>query len=340
MTVQNSRSPTNTLYYTERDCEMFSFVIPCYNEEAILEQFYQEITKILQQELFPFELIFVNDGSSDRTLEILKKLAQEDTAVRYLSFSRNFGKESAMLAGLHYSSGKAVMIMDADLQHPPSLIPDMIKAYRDGYDQVIAKRSRKGETVMRSIFAKLYYRLMNTMIDVMLMDGVGDFRLLSRRAVDALLSLQEYNRFSKGLFSWIGFKEYVIEYENVTRDVGTSKWTFPKLLNYGIDGMISFNNKPLRTTIYMGLLVTIVDIFYILYTFIQIMLNGVVVPGYFTIIASVGFLGGIQLISIGVIGEYIGRIYYESKKRPHYIIDEENLKQHSNIQQQIEKEYV
>jgi len=311
---------------TGRAFVMFSFVIPCYNEEAILHMFHKEITTILQENNLAYELIFVNDGSKDRTLEILKEICKHDSRAHYVSFSRNFGKESAMLAGLNFSSGEAVMIMDADLQHPPHLIPEMIQFYRDGYDQVIAKRSRKGERGIRTLFAKLYYRLMNGMIDVMLTDGVGDFRLLSRRAVNALLSLQEYNRFSKGLFAWIGFKEHVIEYENVVRDYGTSKWTFGKLLNYAIDGLISFNNKPLRLAIYMGLFVTITDIFYILYTFIQILLHGVVVPGYFTIISSVGFLGGIQLISIGVIGEYIGRIYYESKRRPHYIIDEKQVK--------------
>jgi glycosyltransferase involved in cell wall biosynthesis len=318
---------------------MISLVIPCYNEESVLQNFYLEVTAILHQNRLAYELIFVNDGSSDHTMEIVKKLAQNNSAVHYLSFSRNFGKEAAMLAGLKFSSGEAILIMDADLQHPPSLIPDMVKAYKAGYDQVISKRSRKGETLVRSTFAKLYYRLMNRMVDVMLVDGVGDFRLLSRRAVDALLSLQEYNRFSKGLFSWIGFKEHVIEYENVTRDAGTSKWTFSKLLNYAIDGMISFNNKPLRASIYIGLLVTVTDIFYILYTFIQILMNGVVLPGYFTIIASVGFIGGFQLIFLGVIGEYIGRIYYESKKRPHYIIDEENITSFSqpSIEQQREK---
>jgi polyisoprenyl-phosphate glycosyltransferase len=317
---------------------MFSFVIPCYNEEPIMHRFHKEITTVLQENQIPYELIFINDGSRDRTAQILKEITNKDQHAHYISFSRNFGKESAMLAGLNFSTGEAVIIMDADLQHPPHLIPDMIRAYREGYDQVVAKRSRKGESGIRTIFAKLYYQLMNGMIDVMLTDGAGDFRLLSRRAVDALLSLQEYNRFSKGLFSWIGFREHVIEHENVLRDEGTSKWSFGQLLNYAMDGLISFNNKPLRLAIYLGTFVTITDIFYILYTFIQILMNGVVVPGYFTIISSIGLLGGIQLISIGVIGEYIGRIYYESKKRPHYIIEEKRIQPQKVREKQTKSE--
>lgn len=319
---------------------MFSFVIPCYNEEPIMHRFHKEITTVLQENQISYELIFVNDGSRDSTAQILKEIAEKDQHAHYISFSRNFGKESAMLAGLNFSRGEAVIIMDADLQHPPHLIPDMIHAYREGYDQVITKRSRKGEGGVRTMFAKLYYRLMNGMIDVMLTDGVGDFRLLSRRAVDALLSLQEYNRFSKGLFSWIGFREYVIEYENVLREEGKSKWSFGQLINYALDGLISFNNKPLRLAIYLGAFVTVTDIFYILYTFIQILMKGVVVPGYFTIISSVGLLGGIQLISIGIIGEYIGRIYYESKKRPHYIIEEKKIQKQNDKEKTETKELV
>ncbi|MCH5583524.1 glycosyltransferase family 2 protein [Shimazuella sp. AN120528] len=319
---------------------MFSFVIPCYNEEPIMHRFHKELTTILQENQIPYELIFINDGSKDKTLEILKEITEKDQHAHYISFSRNFGKESAMLAGLNFSTGEAVIIMDADLQHPPHLIPDMVQAYRNGYDQVITKRNRRGEGGIRTMFSKLYYRLMNGMIDVMLTDGVGDFRLLSRRAVDALLSLQEYNRFSKGLFSWIGFQEYVIEYDNVLRDQGTSKWSFGQLLNYALDGLISFNNKPLRLAIYLGSFVTITDIFYILYTFIQILMHGIVIPGYFTIISSVGLLGGIQLISIGVIGEYIGRIYYESKKRPHYIIEEKRIQTQQVREKSAKEDFV
>lgn len=313
-----------------------SIVVPCYNEAENLQDFQKELNKIAMQLSVDFEVIFVNDGSKDQTLEIIKELSEKDNTVNYLSFSRNFGKEAAMLAGLQYAKGDAVIIMDADLQHPPRLIPSMLEKFLEGYDQVIAKRSRKGESKTRSILSKIYYKVMNHIIEVDLEDGVGDFRLLSRKALSALLSLKEYNRFSKGLFSWIGFKEYIIEYENVLRESGESKWTFSKLLNYGIDGVISFNNKPLRVSIYMGILITLVSIIYIGVMLFQIMVNGIDVPGYFTTISAVLILGGIQLIFLGVVGEYIGRIYYEAKRRPIYIIEEKNV----NVEEDFNNEYV
>lgn len=297
-----------------------SIVVPCYNEELVLPRFYDVITEVLHPLHASYELIFVNDGSKDGTLGILEMLAAQDHLVRYVSFSKNFGKESAMLAGLSYASGEYVLIMDADLQHPPSLIPSMLAKAEEGYDQVIAKRDRSGEKFTRSFLTGLYYKFINSLIDVRLENGIGDFRLLSRQAVDALLSLKEYNRFSKGLFSWIGFNEAIIEYENITREDGDSKWSFTSLLNYGIDGVISFNNKPLRIAIYLGLIVTLLDILYVLYMLGQITLRGIDVPGYFTTIAAILLVGGLQLFFMGIIGEYIGRIYYEVKERPHYIV--------------------
>ncbi|WP_242145106.1 MULTISPECIES: glycosyltransferase family 2 protein [unclassified Bacillus cereus group] len=302
-----------------------SIVVPCYNEEKVLRSFYSETSLEVHKLDTDYEFVFVNDGSKDDTLNILRDLANSDSAVHYISFSRNFGKEAAMLAGLKYATGDAVVIMDADLQHPPSLIKDMIEGYNDGYDQVIAKRTRTGDSPIRSFISRLYYKVMNKFVDIELVDGIGDFRLLSRRAVDSLLSLSEYNRFSKGLFSWIGFKELIIEYENVLRSDGESKWTFSKLLNYGIDGVISFNNKPLRLSIYLGLLTTLLAILYVITTFIQIIIDGIDVPGYFTLISAILFIGGIQLIFLGVIGEYIGRIYYETKRRPHFIVAEKKV---------------
>jgi polyisoprenyl-phosphate glycosyltransferase len=303
-----------------------NIVVPCYDEQANLNSFYQEMIKILERENYDFQIILINDGSKDKTLSIMKELANMDQRVRYISFSRNFGKEAAMLAGLKYASGDAIVIMDADLQHPPELIPDMVNGYLDGFDQVVAKRNRKGDSVIKSLVTRSYYTFMNHYVDVSFTDGIGDFRLLSRKAVAALLSLTEYNRFSKGLFSWIGFKEKIIEYENVTRTEGESKWSFSMLLNYGIDGIISFNNKPLRLSIYLGLLVTLIGLIYIVGTFLQIVFNGIDQPGYFTIIAAILLFGGIQLIFLGIIGEYIGRIYYETKRRPHFIIENQNVK--------------
>lgn len=291
----------------------------------MLRAFYSETSLEIHKLTTDYEFVFVNDGSKDATLNILRDLASVDSSVHYISFSRNFGKEAAMLAGLKYATGDAIVIMDADLQHPPTLIKELLEGYNDGYDQVIAKRTRTGDSPVRSFVSRLYYKVMNKFVDIELVDGIGDFRLLSRRAVDSLLSLSEYNRFSKGLFSWIGYNELIIEYENVLRSDGESKWTFSKLLNYGIDGVISFNNKPLRLSIYLGLLTTILGLLYVITTFVQIILGGVEVPGYFTLISAILFIGGIQLIFLGVIGEYIGRIYYETKRRPHFIVAEKKV---------------
>lgn len=299
-----------------------SIVVPCYNEEEILEKFHEAISNILNEHTISHELIFVNDGSRDKTKSIIQKLSKQYPTVDYISFSKNFGKEAAMFAGLTYATGDYVIIMDADLQHPPELIPEMLKKATEGYDQVIAKRNRQGESFSRTLLTKFYYKLINKLVDVELIDGVGDFRLLSRTAVNSLLQLKEYNRFSKGLFSWIGFNEAIIEYDNVTRTDGNSKWSFRSLLNYGIDGVISFNNKPLRIAIYLGLFVTTLDILYVLYMFAQVLMYGIDVPGYFTTISSILLIGGIQLFFMGIIGEYIGRIYYEVKQRPHFIIHE------------------
>ncbi|MFJ7735094.1 glycosyltransferase family 2 protein [Lysinibacillus sp. NPDC097287] len=297
-----------------------SIVVPCYNEEKTLEKFYMKVQETLRYCDFSFELLLINDGSKDKTQQIMDSLASKDSRVRFVSFSKNFGKEAAMLAGMTYAKGDNVILMDADLQHPPSLIPEMVEKAKLGYDQVIAKRNRHGEAFSRSLFTRMYYKIINSLVDVELTDGIGDFRLLSRKAVDSLLQLKEFNRFSKGLFSWIGFNEYIIEYDNVVREDGDSKWAFTHLLNYGIDGVISFNNKPLRIAIYLGLIVTFFDILYVLFMLVRIIMLGVDVPGYFTTIAAILLIGGLQLFFMGIVGEYIGRIYYEVKQRPHYIV--------------------
>ena len=306
-----------------------SVVIPCYNEEKVIRLTHRELHKVLDQDAaahgYDYQLIFVDDGSRDNTAAILKELSEQDSCSRYISFSRNFGKESAMLAGLQYSEGECIVIMDADLQHPPELIPTLIAHYQEGYDQVVTKRTRTGDAKRKTLLAKLYYKFVNSLIDVQLDDGVGDFRLLSRNAANALLSLTEYNRFSKGLFSWIGFKTKVIEMENNQRAAGETKWSLRSLLHYGIEGIISFNNKPLRICFYFGAALISVSIVYVLYLLYSYMRYGIDTPGYFTTISAILFIGGLQMFCIAVLGEYIGRIYYEVKRRPHYIIGETDL---------------
>lgn len=309
---------------------MIRLLIPCFNEASVIEQTYAKLTEIMQHDCninnYKYELLFVDDGSKDCTLSMIQQMAMKDSAVKYISFSRNFGKESAMYAGLQASTeAEATVILDGDLQHPPTLIPKMIAHFRNGEDQVVAKRDRTGENIARKTVSKLYYKVINRIVDVDLVDGVGDFRLLSQRAVKEIVNLGEYNRFSKGLFAWIGYEPKIIEYQNVARAEGESKWSFSTLLNYGIDGLISFNNKPLRAILYLGLLVCGLSFIYILYNFIYTVTYGVATPGYFTTIFAVLFLGGVQLTSLGVIGEYIGRIYYEVKHRPLYIVRQTNL---------------
>lgn len=304
---------------------ILSIIIPCYNESESINFTYQRVNNVIKLEKIDYEIIFVNDGSRDNTIDNIKKVSNLDSKVKYISFSRNFGKESAMLAGLKYAEGECVVIMDGDLQHPPELIPKMIKFYQEGYDQVIAKRNRVGDNKYKTYMSRWYYKIVNSLIDVNLIDGVGDFRLLSRPAVNALLSMNEYNRFSKGLFSWIGFKEKIIEYENEARVAGETKWSLKQLLQYGIEGIISFNNKPLRVCFGIGISLIGISLIYIMIMLFQIVFNGIDVPGYFTTIAAILIIGGAQLIFTGVLGEYIGRIYYEVKRRPHFIINESNI---------------
>lgn len=307
--------------------KLLSIIVPCYNEEKIIEQSAKVILNTVSKiENYDSEIIFVDDGSSDKTSEKLIDIASLDSRYKYISFSRNFGKESAMLAGLEHCKGDSVVIMDADLQHPPELIPTMLEYYEKGIDQVIAQRNRIGDNKINTFFARMYYKIVNGMVDVKMVDGAGDFRLLSRRAVDALLKLKENNRFSKGLFSWVGFDQVYIHYDNRERVGGETKWSFKKLLSYAIDGILSFNNKPLRMCIYLGFGLVGISILYLLYLLISICMNGIDVPGYFTTIFLITCLGGIQLLSIGVIGEYIGRIYYEVKERPNYLVKDTNIK--------------
>ncbi|MGW4240089.1 glycosyltransferase [Streptomyces sp. NPDC004749] len=299
-----------------------SIVVPCYNEDEVIDTFHATLVSVLEATRQTFEVCYVDDGSSDTTRRRLCSLAGADRRVRYTSFSRNFGKEAAILAGLRMSRGDAVVIMDADLQHPPSLIPRMLQLRQHGYDQVVARRDRAGDGVVRSLLSSAYYRAMGHGIDVEIIDGEGDFRLLSRLAVEAVLAMPETNRFSKGIFAWIGFDTASFNYHNVSRVAGRSKWGGRRLLNYGIDGLISFNNRPLRLAVYVGLTLCFTAAVYALWTITNVALHGVKVPGYTTLLTVAVALGGIQITTLGIVGEYVGRIYYETKCRPPYIVRE------------------
>ncbi|KPH97966.1 MULTISPECIES: glycosyltransferase family 2 protein [unclassified Streptomyces] len=300
-----------------------SVVVPCYNEEAVIDSFDAEIRRVLDSLPVEYEVCYVDDGSRDGTLTKLRKIAAEyGDQTRYVSFSRNFGKEAGMLAGLREATGDAVVIMDADLQHPPELIATMLDYHRQGHDQIIARRTREGDKKVRSALSRLYYRGVNRWVDVELTDGVGDFRMLSRPAVDALLSLPEYNRFSKGLFSWIGFDTVHFDYRNAQREAGETKWKFGSLLNYAMDGLISFNNRPLRIGIWAGVSLVGLAALYAVWIAVMAMTHGVTAPGYVTLVAIIVGIGGVQMIMLGLIGEYIGRIYYETKRRPHFLVKE------------------
>lgn len=301
-----------------------SIIIPAYNEE---ENIYP-VNEALEEEFaglsYSYEVIFVDDCSRDDTLQTIRTLANTYPNVKYVSFTRNFGKESALFAGLQHAKGEAVIIMDADMQHPPSLIPKLLEGYQEGYQQVVARRDRNGEAKSRSFISSLYYKVINKVVQVELKDGEGDFRLLGRQAIEAILELSEGNRFSKGLFSWIGFEKKTVYFENVERQNGMSHWPFKQLLNYGVEGILSFNQRPLRVVLYCGLISLLLGLIYIFSMFLMIILQGVDEPGYFTVISSILFLGGVQLVSLGVIGEYVGRIYAETKNRPHYLVKESN----------------
>ncbi len=303
-------------------------VVPCYNEEEVLEIFYNETKKITTTlTSYKFNFIFVDDGSRDKTLLIMLKLANEQQDVQYISFSRNFGKEAAMYAGLKYSSGDYVIVMDADLQHPPALFPRMLESIEAGHDCCAARRTtRKGEARIRSMFSRMFYRLSNKICDVELVQGAVDYRIMSRQMVDSILTLSEVQRFSKGIFTWVGFDTEWIPYENVERTVGKTKWSFTGLLKYAVDGITAFSITPLRLVTGMGFLISLAAFIYIVVTLIQTFVCGISVPGYVTILSAVLFLGGIIEFSIGILGEYIGHIYMEAKDRPIYIAKSTNIK--------------
>ena len=302
-------------------------IVPCYNEEDVLKLFYEESSKVTDNiSDYSCRYIFVDDGSRDKTLSILMELSKEHENVKYISFSRNFGKEAAMYAGLDHSTGDYVVIMDADLQHPPTMIPDMIKGIQEGYDCCAARRTtRKGEAPVRSFFSRMFYKVNKKMTNIDLVQGAVDFRIMTRQMVDSVLELSERQRFSKGIFSWVGFKTKWLPYENVERPLGSTKWSFWGLFKYAIDGITSFSITPLRIVTGMGFLISIFAFIYSIVTLIKTIIFGIDVPGYTTTLCAILFLGGIIELSIGVLGEYIANIYMEVKNRPLYILKDTNL---------------
>ena len=307
-----------------------SIVVPCYNEEEALPYFFQAAVPVMdgmeQKYHIAFELIFVDDGSGDKTLDVMKNLKEKDPRVRYVSFSRNFGKEAAMYAGLEKSSGDLVCIMDADLQDPPQLLEQMyFHITEEGYDCVATRRvSRKGEPVIRSLFARCFYRLINRISQADIVDGARDFRLMTRQFVDAVLSMSEYNRFSKGIFGWIGFRTYWLPYENVNRVAGETKWNFWKLLKYAIDGIINFSQAPLAVASWFGMGMTLLSFIAVIFIVVRKLVFGDPVTGWASTACIITFIGGVQLFCMGIMGQYIAKTYMEVKQRPHYIVAESN----------------
>lgn len=309
---------------------LISLIVPCYNEEKALPSFWAETKAVTDRmEDANFEFIFVDDGSRDGTLRILRELAASDSRVKYISFSRNFGKESAMYAGFEHARGDYAAVMDADLQDPPSLLPELLHAVtQEGYDSAATRRvTRKGEPPIRSFFARMFYRIINRMSDVDIVDGARDFRLMNRKFLDALLSMKERSRFSKGLFGWVGFKTKWIEFENVERVAGETKWSFWKLFKYSIEGIVAFTTVPLVLASFIGFLFCLISLGSTIFIFVRKLLFGDPVSGWASTACIITFLGGIQLFFMGVFGQYLAKTYLEVKNRPLYLVGESNLEE-------------
>ena len=302
-------------------------IVPCYNESQVVNIFFSEAKRVCDElSGYEFNIIFVDDGSSDNTLDLLKELAGRHFCVKYISFSRNFGKESGMYAGLKNSTGDYVVILDADLQHPPKLIPDMLKAMEEGYDCCAANRAtRDGDPALRTLFTRGFYRLVNKISEVDMPDGAGDFRMMNRAMVNAVIAMSEVQRFSKGIFSWVGFKTKWISFENVERAAGVTKWNFWKLFSYAIDGITAFSTFPLKIASVLGVIISASSFIYLFYIIIKTIFVGKDVPGYASTITLMLFIGGIIILSCGILGEYVAKIYMEVKNRPVYIIRQTNV---------------
>lgn len=312
--------------------KVIDIIVPCYNESEVLDIYFNETKKVISDiKTYQFNFIFIDDGSQDSTLKIMQKYSKENSNVKYISFSRNFGKESAMYAGLKNSTGDYVLIMDVDMQNPPHLIGKMIEVVEQGYDCCGAHRStRKGDSPVRTFFTRIFYKIVNKISDVNMPDGAGDFRLMSRIMVNAVIAMSEVQRFSKGIFSWIGFKTKWIQFENVERAAGNSKWSFWKLFIYALDGITAFSTIPLKIVSVFGTIISFSSFIYLTYIIVKTLILGKEVQGYASTITLLLFIGGIIVLSCGILGEYIGKIYMEIKNRPIYIIKQTNIENPEN----------
>ena len=314
--------------------KMISVIVPVYNEEEALLEFHRRLLRVLNSMGLEVEILYINDGSNDTTLEMVRDLGEKDKRIAFIDFSRNFGKEVAITAGLDHAAGDAVVIIDADLQHPPELIPELFKHLRGGDDVVYAQRtSRQGETFFKKVSAAAYYRFMRQFGRTTLPQNAGDYRILSRRAVDALKQMREHHRFMKGLFTWIGYRQKAIPYDCDVRYAGETKWDYWKLWNFAIEGITSYTAAPLKLATYFGFIIAALAFFYAMVIIVKTILFHEAVKGYPSLIVVVLFLGGVQLIFIGFIGEYLGRTYNESKRRPLYFLNEYHPSHFSKIGQ-------
>ncbi|WP_295723541.1 glycosyltransferase family 2 protein [uncultured Methanobrevibacter sp.] len=308
--------------------KLLSIIVPCFNEENSINLFYNEINETLKNIDINYQILFIDDGSNDNTLTTIKKLSIRYNNIKYISFSRNFGKESAIYAGFQYSKNcDYVVIMDVDLQDPPSLLPEMIDIIQNSNYDIIATRrvSRKGEPIIRSYFARLFYKIINRISNLELADGVRDYRIMTKEVANSILQLTEYNRFSKGLFSWVGFKTKWVEYENIERKTDESSWSFWELVKYSIEGIVAFSTLPLSISTFFGILISIIAFFFMIFIIIRNLLYGDPVQGWASTICIILLLSGIQLFSIGILGKYLEKTYLETKHRPIYIIKEFNI---------------
>lgn len=307
--------------------ELLSAIVPCFNEEENIADFYQEFLKVVptfKEQNVDYELVFVDDGSNDNTVGEIKKLAAADERVHMVSFSRNFGKEAGIYAGLKKAKGDYIVFLDADLQDPPALLPEMFGYIKEGYDSVATRRvNRKGEPLIRSFFARCFYRLMKKISKTEIVDGARDYRLMTRQVADAILSMGEYNRFTKGIFGWVGYETKWIEFENVERKKGETKWSFWKLLIYSLEGITSFSTAPLAIAAFMGLFFCLIAFIAIIFVFVRAMLFGDPTSGWPSMVCIILLIAGIQLFCIGIVGQYLAKTYLEVKNRPLYLVKEE-----------------